>query len=89
MQSVPAIILGDIEIMTILLQMTDCDANKLMQMKIVALLRCEDTLADLFDGVESMQSMEFLQLDAHISPLINKTKFNNPPVPRTEVPMNP
>merc|ERR1719158_2326454 len=36
-----------------------------------------------------MESMEFLQLDAHVSPIINKTKFNNPPVPRTEVPMNP
>merc|ERR1719408_1073587 len=38
-----------------------------------------------------MESMEFLQLDAHISqaPLVNKTQFNNPPVPRTQVPMNP
>merc|ERR1719460_2502847 len=35
--------------------------------------------------------MEFMQLDAHVerSPVINKTKFNNPPVPRTKVPMNP
>merc|ERR1719504_422711 len=33
--------------------------------------------------------MEFLQLDALVSPIINKTKFNNPPVPRTQVPMNP
>merc|ERR1719247_1145614 len=38
-----------------------------------------------------MESMEFLQLDAHISqsPIVNKTQFNNPPVPRTQVPMNP
>merc|ERR1719199_194548 len=28
-------------------------------------------------------------MDAHVSPIINKTKFNNPPVPRTKVPMNP
>merc|ERR1719460_1639453 len=35
--------------------------------------------------------MEFMQLDAHVerSPVINKTQFNNPPVPRTQVPMNP
>merc|ERR1719169_359755 len=35
--------------------------------------------------------MEFMQLDAHVeqSPIINKTKFNNPPTPRTKVPMNP
>jgi len=32
-----------------------------------------------------------VQLDAHVqqSPIINKTQFNNPPVPRTKVPMNP
>merc|ERR1719298_178864 len=35
--------------------------------------------------------MEVLQIEAEISqePAINKTKFNNPPVPRTKVPMNP
>merc|ERR1719224_298833 len=38
-----------------------------------------------------MESMEFLQLDAQISQarIVNKTQFNNPPVPRTQVPMNP
>merc|ERR1719405_232960 len=105
--------------------MTDCDANKFMQMRKTELLRCvdpctqksfitfkqddlkkqisqlqsstsnklvQDTFADLFEGVEAMEnSMEFMQLDAHVeqSPIINKTKFNNPPVPRTKVPMNP
>merc|ERR1719498_1333427 len=49
----------------------------------------QDTFKDLFEGVESLQSMEFLQTDAEIAPLINKTKFNNPPVPRTKVPGNP
>merc|ERR1719329_393352 len=52
----------------------------------------QDTFADLFEGVESLEeSMEFLQIEADISqePAINKTKFNNPPVPRTKVPMNP
>merc|ERR1719262_182399 len=33
--------------------------------------------------------MEFLAHDANVEPIINKTKFNNPPVPRTKVPMNP
>merc|ERR1719197_862366 len=37
-------------------------------------------------------SMEFLQMDAHVQNpdfTINKTKFNNPPVPQTMVPGNP
>ena len=49
----------------------------------------QDTFKDLFEGVESLQSMEFLQTEAQISPVINKTKFNNPPVPVTKVPGNP
>jgi hypothetical protein len=36
-----------------------------------------------------LESVEFLELDAHQAPIINKTKFNNPPVPRTKVPGNP
>jgi hypothetical protein len=109
------IILGDIAIMTIILEMTDCE-KKLMQTNKIALLRCEDpctqkrfvtfgddnplkqklsqlqssvshdlmqtTFADLFEGVEGLETMEQ-------SPIINKTKFNNPPVPRTAVPKNP
>jgi hypothetical protein len=111
------IILGDIAIMTIILEMTDCD-KKLLQTNQLALLRCEDpcthksvvtfgddtplkkkvsqlqssvshdlmqeTFADLFEGVEGLETMEQEQ-----SPIINKTKFNNPPVPRTPVPKNP
>merc|ERR1719183_757804 len=111
------IILGDIAIMTIILEMTDCE-KKLMQTNKLALLRCEDpctqksfvtfgddnplkqkvsqlqssvshdlmqtTFADLFEGVEGLETMEQEQ-----SPIINKTKFNNPPVPRTPVPKNP
>merc|ERR1740138_1790711 len=109
------IILGDIAIMTIILEMTDYE-KKLLQMKKVALLRCEDpctnkkyvtfdndntlkqkvsqlqssvshdlmqeTFSDLFEGVEGLEAIEQ-------SPIINKTKFNNPPVPRTKVPKNP
>jgi hypothetical protein len=117
-----AIILGDIEVMTTILTMTDCDAKSFIQKQKMAVLRCldpcskksfitfkedrlknqiaklrsatsnklvQETFADLFDGVQSLTSMEFLQLDAHIEPVINKTDFNNPPVPRTKVPSNP
>jgi hypothetical protein len=42
------------------------------------------TFADLFEGIEGLESVEFRQM-----PPVNKTDFNNPPVPRTEVPANP
>merc|ERR1719499_1363789 len=41
-----------------------------------------DTFADLFEGIESLQA-------AGQIPIINKTKFKNPPSPRTKVPGNP
>jgi len=49
----------------------------------------QDTFKDLFEGIVGLESVDFLQLDAHQTPLINKTQFNNPPLPRTEVPLNP
>jgi hypothetical protein len=117
-----SIILGDIEVMVVILKMTDCDAKSFIQKKRMDVLRCldpctkksfitfkedslkkqisklrssrsnklvQETFADLFDGVRSLESMEFLQLDAQIEPVINKTEYNNPPVPRTKVPANP
>merc|ERR1719305_2074584 len=42
----------------------------------------KDTFKDLFEGI---QSLEMLQQ----APVVNKTDFNNPPVPKTAVPMNP
>jgi len=113
------IVMGDIEVMTMILTMTDCDAKKLLQIKDFGVLHCEDqcthkhfikfqhkglqekvsqlqatsqalmkdTFADLFEGVESLESTEFLQINAFQVP--NKTQFNNPPVPNTEVPTNP
>merc|ERR1719454_926928 len=49
-----------------------------------------DTFSDLFEGIEGMQSTEFMQLGSEQSPInINKTQFNNPPVPVTKVPKNP
>merc|ERR1719183_3211284 len=109
------IVMGDIAVMTMILEMTDCD-KKLLQMEKFALLHCtdectkksfiefnhaglqqkmnqlqssvsrdlmRDTFADLFEGIASLQSME------QQSPIVNKTKFNNPPVPKTKVPGNP
>merc|ERR1719305_1239390 len=36
-----------------------------------------------------LEGTEFLQMGAEQTPFVNKTKFNNPPVPRTKVPRNP
>merc|ERR1719506_1094302 len=115
------IVMGDIAVMTTILEMTDCDKNKSFMQR-VSLLHCthectkksfiefndqglqhkinkmqstlshelmHDTLKDLFEGIESLESVEFLQTGAHQSPLINKTNFSNPPVPVTKVPGNP
>merc|ERR1719203_2096402 len=46
-------------------------------------------MKDLFEGIEGLESTEFVQLASEQTPTINKTEFNNPPVPRTEVPGNP
>jgi len=48
-----------------------------------------DTFKDLFEGIESLESVEFLQMDSAQSPIVNKTKFANPPTPKTKVPGNP
>jgi len=115
------IVMGDIAVMTMILEMTDCE-KKLLQMQNFALFHCTDqctkksfiefnhdglqakinklqsslshelmadTFADMFDGIKSLESTEFLQLHAQQSPLVNKTKFSNPPTPRTQVPGNP
>jgi len=115
------IVMGDIAVMTMILEMTDCE-KKLLQMQSFALSHCTDqctkksfiefnhdglqakinklqsslshelmadTFADMFDGIKSLESTEFLQLHAQQTPLVNKTKFSNPPTPRTQVPGNP
>merc|ERR1719502_1054488 len=54
-----------------------------------------DTFNDLFEGIQGLEESEvqLMQINAHETlyqnPLINKTNFSNPPVPRTEVPGNP
>merc|ERR1719424_121917 len=53
------------------------------------------TFADMFEGADDTDSMQFLQVhgsdyaEVDQSPIKNKTAFNNPPVPRTKVPSNP
>merc|ERR1719355_513691 len=37
---------------------------------------------DMFAGIQALETTEQM-------PVVNKTQFNNPPVPRTEVPRNP
>merc|ERR1719428_1206797 len=114
------IVLGDIAIMTMILEMTDCE--KTFVQKNLQLLSCEDKCTkkkyvkfsekllqqklgllkssashdliqnnfnDLFAGIEGLEGVEFIQLGADQSPMVNKTKFNNPPTPRTKVPGNP
>merc|ERR1719183_1404827 len=49
----------------------------------------QDSFKDLFEGIESLESAEFMGLGVRQTPAVNKTKFNNPPVPRTKVPSNP
>merc|ERR1711865_861948 len=113
------IVMGDIAVMTMILEMTDCE-KKLLQTNKLSMLSCEDqctkkkfikfdhdglqqkvsqlqstlsqdlmadTFKDLFTGVEEIQAWEFLQTGSQQVP--NKAQFNNPPVPRTQVPSNP
>merc|ERR1719345_411250 len=48
-----------------------------------------DTFKDLFQGIVGLDSVQFLQLNEHQSPISNKTNFSNPPLPRTAVPGDP
>merc|ERR1719215_2461843 len=134
------IILTDIAVMTMILEMSDCDA-KFIQMKQLAMLKCKDqctnktsvsfnhnglqdkleqlkspaakalltdSFADMFDDDDSEGEVELMQVDGseYMEPVLTskdstwtsmlqvanttkKTKFNNPPTPRTKVPANP
>merc|ERR1719454_1903293 len=48
-----------------------------------------DTFKDLFSGLEGLEAVDFMQVASKQTQLVNKTQFNNPPVPKTEVPGNP
>merc|ERR1719375_815947 len=138
------IILNDIAVMTMILEMSDCDA-KFLQYKKLALLKCKDqctnketisfnhkglqekfgklkspaaqslvnNFAGMFDDDDSddddsegsvalvqVEGSEFVQVEgseymevaksaATFYNISKKTKFNNPPVPKTKVPSNP
>jgi hypothetical protein len=115
------IVMGDIAVMTTILEMTDCDKS-FIQTKGLQLLHCRDpctkksfitfnqkdlqhklsqlkstlsqdlvtdSFKDLFEGIESMESLILMEVGSEQVPFINKTKFNNPPVPVTKVPGNP
>jgi hypothetical protein len=45
-----------------------------------------ESLNTLFDGIKELK---FLQAEDDQSPIVNKTRWNNPPVPRTKVPADP
>jgi len=47
-----------------------------------------EAMGDLFNGVEGLETLEFHN-GVQQAPAANKTAFNNPPTPRTEVPANP
>jgi len=49
----------------------------------------QDTFKDLFQGIESINSLSLMQLDAQQTPFANKTNFSNPPIPRTMIPRDP
>merc|ERR1719199_1958077 len=117
---------GHIAVMTMILEMSDCDA-KFLQYKKLTLLKCKDqctgkvdvsfnhnglqdkvkqlqspaaqallkdNFADMFDDDDSEGETELLQVEGSEyldvkQTAANKTKFNNPPVPKTAVPANP
>jgi len=49
----------------------------------------KDNFKDLAAGIAGLQSLDFFQLSSKQTPVVNTTYFNNPPLPRTEVPQNP
>jgi hypothetical protein len=49
----------------------------------------QETFKDLYEGTESVRSVNLLELGARQTPLVNKTDFYNPPVANTSVPINP
>merc|ERR1719440_1147049 len=115
------IVMGDIAVMTTILQMTDCKTS-LTELDLVRCTdRCtkksfiqfknqdlqrnldklqselshdlvSDSFKDMFEGLKEFVGLNFLQTDAEQDPQqgnYTKTDFNNPPVPRTDVPENP
>lgn len=111
------VIQGDIQVISDILEMTDC-APKKSFLQVGQVLHCRDectkksfisfeheglkqkagqlqsalsqglmrdTFKDLFEGIESLDLLD----NSRQAPVVNKTKFNNPPTPRTLVPADP
>merc|ERR1719160_1640483 len=57
----------------------------------VSLGLLQDGFDDMFDDHSPIQSVQLMQVDnsGYQEPMVNKTEFNNPPVPKTAVPGNP
>jgi len=57
----------------------------------VSLGLVQDSFNDMFDDNAPIESVQLMQVDndGFQEPMMNKTKFANPPVPRTKVPSNP
>jgi len=57
----------------------------------VSLGLVQDSFDDMFDDNAPIESVQLMQVDndGFQEPMMNKTKFANPPVPRTKVPSNP
>jgi len=104
------IVMGDIEVMTFILEMTDCDAKKKGLLQHDLQLRCDGTCTSkskmvTFDDPQLRQKLSHLQsATAHDllsssfmnlfggeeqEPKVNKTEWNNPPIPFTKVPGKP
>merc|ERR1719217_931759 len=51
----------------------------------------QDSFDDMFDDSAPHDIVQFMQEDddGYQEPMVNKTKFNNPPIPKTKVPGNP
>jgi len=113
---------GDIEVLTKILEMTDCEKKTaLIVLEKLSLLHCQDpctkksfitfnheglqqkvsqlqsslshgllqdTFKDFFEGMESVSLLDQTPI-GQVTPIVNKTTFNNPPAPITKVPSNP
>merc|ERR1719311_679498 len=51
----------------------------------------QDSFDDMFDDSAPHDIVQLMQVDddGYQEPMVNKTKFNNPPIPKTKVPGNP
>merc|ERR1719267_36308 len=65
--------------------------QQVSQLRSSASLELMQNFDDFFDANAPLVPTQLMQVDdaGFQEPLVNKTKFNNPPVPKTKVPGNP